>query len=294
MTGEPSLTYVYAVAALTPRLDGPLAHLRGVGDAPVTLLSPGTTPSGPAFVVSRVPADQWAEDALRLRFEDLSWLEDTARAHHHVIQVLMEHTSVLPLRLATLYQDSDRALEALLAEQDAFAAQLATLLHQAEYGVKVYVVPEVGSSGSPDEGHGEPASPAAAPPSASPSPSPSPSPGKAYLHARRAQRHAREERYLQAGQAADRIAARAARFATQSVRHPPQTGPLTRRENGENVLNDSYLVPDDQADGFRAALQQVGRDLPGVRIEVTGPWAPYSFATPSDRSAETDFPGTRP
>ncbi|MEV6202487.1 GvpL/GvpF family gas vesicle protein [Streptomyces sp. NPDC051771] len=286
MTGESSLIYVYAVAAVTPRLDEPLAHLRGVGDAPVTLLLPAGTPSGPAFVVSRVPADQWAEDALRLRFEDLSWLDDTARAHHHVIECLMEHTGVLPLRLATLYQDSDRALEALRAEQDAFAAQLATLLHQAEYGVKVYVVPEAQSSGPPDEGHGEPAPPAAA--------APSPSPGKAYLQARRAQRDTREERYLQAGHAADRIAARATRFATRSVRHPPQTGPLTRRENGENVLNDSYLVPDDQADGFRTALRQAGRDLPGIRIEITGPWAPYSFATPSGRPTETDVPGTRP
>ncbi|MFE5792667.1 GvpL/GvpF family gas vesicle protein [Streptomyces sp. NPDC056503] len=282
MTGGPDLTYVYAVVAPVPRLDGPLAELRGVGDAPVALLSPGTTPAGPAFAVSRVPAAQWAEEVLRSRFEDLAWLEDTARAHHHVIQVLAEHTIVLPLRLATLYQDGDRALEALRDGQDAFAARLALLAHHSEYGVKVYVVPETGPSDAPADGRAHPTGPGAA----------APSPGKAYLQARRAQRHAREDRYLQAGQAAERIAAAAARHATRTVRHPPQTGPLTRREKGENVLNDSCLVPDDRAEEFRAALRQADRDLPGVRIEVTGPWAPYSFATPPTRSAGTDAPGT--
>ncbi|MFE1377633.1 GvpL/GvpF family gas vesicle protein [Streptomyces sp. NPDC058740] len=282
MTGEPSVTYVYAVVAPAARLDGPLADLRGVGDAQVALLSPAGPVDGPAFVISRVPAARWTEDVLRSRFEDLAWLEETARAHHHVIQVLMEHTSVLPLRLATLYQDDERALAALREEQDAFAARLALLAHHTEYGVKIYVVPE---AEAPDAPSGAPARTDALA---------APSPGKAYLQARRAQRHAREEHHLQAGRAADLIAAAAARYATRTVRHPPQAGPLTRRENGENVLNDSYLVPDDRAEDFRAALRQAGRDLPGIRVEVTGPWAPYSFATPPDRPTETDPPGARP
>ncbi|EFL13179.1 GvpL/GvpF family gas vesicle protein [Streptomyces sp. C] len=67
------------------------------------------------------------------------------------------------------------------------------------------------------------------------------------------------------------------------MRHPAQTGPLAGGDTGENVLNDAYLVPDGEADAFRAAVRHAADDLPGVRVELTGPWAPYSFAVPQPR-----------
>ncbi|GGR26103.1 hypothetical protein GCM10010282_18070 [Streptomyces roseolus] len=82
------------------------------------------------------------------------------------------------------------------------------------------------------------------------------------------------------------VPAAAARHAAQAVRHPVQTGPLAHGDGGEdggtgeNVLNDAYLVPDDMTDAFLAALEEAGQDLPGIRVDVTGPWAPYSFAAP--------------
>ncbi|MFE9634093.1 GvpL/GvpF family gas vesicle protein [Streptomyces sp. NPDC006463] len=283
MTSEPTLTYVYAVAVPTPQLGRIVASLRGVDDAPVTLLTPPEDggPTAPAFVTSQVLHGDWREEVLRTRFEDLAWLESTARAHHHVIQTLTDHATVLPLRMATLYQDDDRALAALREQQPAFADRLALLAHHAEYGIKVYVRP---GAGAPD------AQEAAAPASTSP--------GKAYLHARKAQHHAREDRYQQATLAAERIAATAARHATHVVRHPTQTGPLARGEDGEdgeNVLNDSYLVPDDQVEAFRTAVRHASQDLPGVRIDLTGPWAPYSFAMPPPRATGTahEAPGGR-
>ncbi|WP_043192506.1 GvpL/GvpF family gas vesicle protein [Streptomyces sp. NRRL F-2664] len=281
MTGEPTLTYVYAVAVATPGLDTFVAALRGVGDAPVTVLSlpeedPG--PAAPAFVTSEVAHADWHEEALRVRFEDLAWLEATARAHHHVIQALSDGTTILPLRMATLYQDRERALAALREQRSAFAERLALLAHHAEYGVKVYVRPDTGTGTGADG-----AAPAAAPPAAG-------SPGKAYLQARKRQHHAREDRYQQAARAAERIAAAAAPHATHAVRHPTQAGPLARGESGENVLNDAYLVPEDRAEAFRRAVERAGEDLPGVRVDVTGPWAPYSFAMPE---AAADASGGR-
>ncbi|MFF9342556.1 GvpL/GvpF family gas vesicle protein [Streptomyces sp. NPDC014773] len=295
MNGEqtPTYVYVYAVAAPAPRLPALLPGVHGVEDAPVTLLAPlDAAPGAPAFVTSRVPATHWSEDVLRTRFEDLAWLEGTARAHHHVVEVLAAHTTVLPLRIATLYRDDDRALAALREQRPAFAERLALFARHTEYGVKAYVAPD-----PPDPpGPGAPA-PEAGTGTASPAP---PSPGKAYLQARRAQHHAREDRYRQAGRAAERIAATAARYATRAVRHPAQTGPLgrgERGERGENVLNDAYLVPDDLADAFRTAVMETVRDLPGVRVEVTGPWAPYSFATlpvPPAPTGTAETPGPRP
>ncbi|MBT2405253.1 MULTISPECIES: GvpL/GvpF family gas vesicle protein [unclassified Streptomyces] len=275
MNSEPTLTYVYAVAVPTPELGQVLAGLHGVAEAPVALLepSPGAGPAAPAFVTSHVPDTHWREEALKSHFEDLAWLEATARAHHHVIQVLTDHTTVLPLRMATLYQDNDRALAALHEQSRTFADRLALLAGHTEYGVKAYIPPD---SPGPDTA---PATPAPT------------SPGKAYLRARKAQHHAREDRYTQARQAAERIAATAARHATHVVRHPTQTGSLTRGEAGENVLNDAYLVPDGRADAFRTAIEEAVESFPGVRVEITGPWAPYSFAMPPPQPPRTTAQG---
>jgi hypothetical protein len=43
------------------------------------------------------------------------------------------------------------------------------------------------------------------------------------------------------------------------------------------VLNGAYLVDDDRRDEFAAVLD--GLREPGIEIQLTGPWAPYSFTT---------------
>ncbi|MGR4878054.1 GvpL/GvpF family gas vesicle protein [Streptomyces sp. LARHCF249] len=266
-----TLTYVYAVTRPTDRLHEVLADLRGIGRAPARLLTPtgaalGSGPAPPAFVASDVPARDFNETALKDHFEDLNWLEEVARTHHDVVQAVAAHAPVLPLRMATVYQDDHRARQALTDQHHTFTQRLDQLHAQTEYGVKIYLDPTT---------HGPQPPTGAETPTA---PQPPASPGKAYLEARRAQHHVREAVHRQAQQAAEAIEAIAARHTTQRVRHAPQRGALTGPQ--ENVLNDAYLIPDDQADQFRSAIAAAARRFPDVRIEVTGPWAPYSFAMP--------------
>ncbi|THA31867.1 GvpL/GvpF family gas vesicle protein [Streptomyces sp. A1547] len=279
MNTSGSLTYVYAVTHRTGLLDDALATLHGIGQAPLRLLCPtaDTTdpvPSTPlaslAFVASDVPEQDFNETALKNHFEDLQWLEHVARTHHDVVQAVAARAAVLPLRMATVYQDDHRARQALSAQQDVFTQRLDQLRAHTEYGVKIYLAPD-----------------ATQPPPAATAP-PATSPGKAYLQARRAQRHSRDAVYQQAELAAEAIEAIASRHATQRVRHAPQRGELTGPE--ENVLNDAYLIPDDQAGQFQAAVADAARGFPDLRIEVTGPWAPYSFAMPAPGPADAPEP----
>lgn len=266
-TPEPALTYVYAVAAGSPGLGEVVARLQGVAGTSLTLLTTsGAGPGSPVFAMSRVPAADWNGQALKAHFEDLSWLEATARAHHEVIEALAARTTVLPLRLATLYEDTARALAALQEQHDLFAERLALLAGHTEFGVKAYIAP---ATTGPD-----------------PPPADTTGPGKAYLRSRRAQQHARDDRYRQAARAAQQLTDTAARYASARVSHPVQIGPLAGDRDGENVLNDAYLVPDDRADDFRGAIEQDAARLPGIRVRVTGPWAPYSFATPPPEAPE--------
>ncbi|MFE9845276.1 GvpL/GvpF family gas vesicle protein [Streptomyces goshikiensis] len=273
MNTPATLLYVYAVTRPTRSLDEVLDTLRGIGQAPVLLLP--TTPTATstatlAFAASEVPEDDFNEHALKDHFENLEWLESVARAHHDVVQTIATHATVLPLRLATVYQDQSRARQALAAQHHTFTRRLDELDAHTEYGVKIYLTPPSTAPGP------QPGDDAAAPQNAPASP------GKAYLHARRAQTHAREAVYTQAQQAAVAIEAIAARHASLRVRHAPQSGALGGPQ--ENVLNDAYLIPDDQAEPFQNALADAARAFPDLRIEVTGPWAPYSFAMPAPDS----------
>lgn len=300
MNAPGTLTYVYAVTRPTDRLQQALAGLRGIGRAPARLLSPttgattggapgtetGTGPAELAFVASDVPAGDFNETALKDHFEDLHWLEDVARTHHDVVQAVAAHAPVLPLRMATVYQDDQRAGQALTDRRHTLARRLEELDAHTEYGVKISLHPAPAGSESP--------APAPAPGSGSGSQA-NVGPGKAYLQARRAQHHAREAVHLQAQRAAEAIGAIAARYTTRHVRHAPQRGALTGPQ--ENVLNDAYLIRDDQADRFQAEIAEAARRFPDLRIEVTGPWAPYSFAMPPADLAgpgPADAPGASP
>ncbi|MFD8544823.1 GvpL/GvpF family gas vesicle protein [Streptomyces sp. NPDC059649] len=257
-------SYAYAVARdADGSLEEALAGLPGVADAPVRLVRTGD--DGDVVVaVSAVPAADFDEGALRSHLEDLDWLEAVARAHHRVIEALAARTSVLPLRLATVYLDDESVRLMLADRRRAFADRLTELAAQTEWGVKIYAE-EAAPPEAPEE----------------PSAGQDLSPGRAYLSRRRAQRHARQDAFRHAEEVARRVEDTARTYAVDQVRHRAQQGELAKGP-GENVVNDAYLVPQQDAEDFRAEVLRAGEGFPGVRVEVTGPWAPYSFAVPAE------------
>ncbi|MGK4585249.1 GvpL/GvpF family gas vesicle protein [Kitasatospora sp. HPMI-4] len=255
-----SLTYTYAVAQNADALRQTVDGLVGVSGAPVHLVH--TAHGGVVAAVSQVPEEDFDEAALSRHLEDLEWLEALARAHHRVIEAIAACTTVLPLRLATVYLDDNRVRAVLDNRWDVFLGQLCRLAGHVEWGVKLYID---------------------APPIA-PTPSPDLSPGRAYLRQRRAEKDSRQDAFRAAERAAERIEAVARVYAVDRVRHRPQEGELAVGP-GVNVCNDAYLVPLDRADSFRADILHSTESLAGVRVDVTGPWVPYSFAALQEEGA---------
>ncbi|MFD3457468.1 GvpL/GvpF family gas vesicle protein [Streptomyces sp. NPDC058691] len=260
--GPDRVTYAYAVlhgGGAAP-VEAVPADLAGVAGAPVRLV-PGPPGAELAAAVSGVPAADFQEAALRRHLEDLEWLETVARAHHTVIEGLSARATVLPLRLATVYLDDARVGAMLADGREMFTACLARLEGHLEWGVKIYV------EDAPDEAPAAPPAEDAA----------DLSPGRAYLRARRVQRHSREDAHHEARRAAESVAAIGRELAVDHARHRVQQGELAG-DAGENVVNDAYLVAREHAEAFRVRVQDAAAGLTGVRVEVTGPWAPYSFA----------------
>jgi hypothetical protein len=261
-TDTPRANYTYAVAR--PFDPARIAQLRGVDGSEVRLVPHQDI----VAVVSPISVAAFDEAALRAKLATPEALEVVARAHHAVVEAVAACGVTLPFRLATVYHDDERVTEVLRRGHPRFSAALDRLAGRVEVGVKAYADLEaIAATGS-----ARAAGPAA--------PSTPPSPGRDYLRRRMERRRSRDEAWRLAFAAADQAATTLAKLAVDQRRHRPQD-PRLSGTRGENVLNMAYLVDAAGAQGF-ASLAWGLVTLTGMRIEVTGPWAPYSFSLPDD------------
>jgi hypothetical protein len=221
---------------------------------------------GLAVLTSRVPLSEFGEEALHRNLNDLPWLERTARAHEAATARAFEHATVIPLRLCTIFAGEDGARRMLSDRRDELDAALAALEGREEWSVKLLVDREALAAGL-REPRADPAEPGT---------------GAAYLLLRREERRLREAVGERAARLAEDVHARLQERAVDARVRPAQNRELSGHE-GEMILNGAYLVERDHADGLRALvdeLEALHRSL-GARIELGGPFPPYSFVPES-------------
>lgn len=251
------LTYVYGI--IRPpgaAARDAIARAAGVDGAAVHLVDHDDLTA----VVSPVPARAFDAAALRERLEDLADLEALARAHHAIVDLAAAYGTVLPLRLATVYRGDDRVAGMLARGRPRFTAALDRLAGRAEWGVKVYTTPV----------RPEPAEPAP------PVRDGGAHMGRDYLRRRKRQRQDAEETLRQAAGFAERVDEELTGLAADVRHHRPQN-PRLSGASGDNVLNAAYLVDAAHAAAFTTAAHALDGAVPGTHVELTGPWAPYSF-----------------
>lgn len=239
---------------------------------------PGQEPGGPVRVLrigvldavaQDVSATDFSGDTLRERLSDPLRLGTYARKHHAVVARASATTPTVPLPLATLYHSDERARQALADEEGRLLATLHRLANRTEWGVKVYTrsraaraEPSVSaSSPGPYRPHTDAAQP-----------------GHVYLERLRGERHAREQRQ-QAGLKAAEAVERAMRDLAVAGRRLRSHGTQITGEKRRQLLNAAFLLPAGRDEEVARTIEQLRRspDCQGVDIELTGPWAPYSF-----------------
>jgi hypothetical protein len=246
--------YLFAVAR---GLDADqLVDARGIRGAALELV----THRDLQAVVCTVDLEDFGEEALRRNLEDMTWVEEVARAHNDVVFAAAGLSTVAPIRLVTIFADDESVGRHLEVSYDDLAAALDRVEGGREWSVKAYAVrreaaPEPATAGGPRAES-----------------------GAAYLQRKKeaaAQRRSAGERSRQLG---DELHESIGRMTTAARRLAPQDPRLSGRTE-PMVLNAAYLVPVEEGDGFRAAVQRVAEVHRDVVVEVEGPWPPYSFAT---------------
>jgi hypothetical protein len=263
--GEPA-SYVYGV--VSPSIELP-AELGGVDPGQSVFL---VEEAGLAALVSRVSTGEFGEGPLHENLNDVAWLEEKARAHEQVLDVALQHGTVVPLRLCTIYRDEEHVREMLVRENAVMMEALDRLDGRAEWGVKAIAEPDALERAARRPGD-NPAQDGAAR-------------GTEYMKRKRDEARARDAEDELADRWASAIHGRLEAAASEALVNPLQSPEVSGHE-GDMLLNGVYLLEEDAVEGFGALVDSLAeeyRDL-GVSIELTGPWPPYNFVKGSIESA---------
>jgi Gas vesicle synthesis protein GvpL/GvpF len=247
--------WVYAVTRdLDPAV---LGRMTGVaGEAPYLVEAGGLV-----AVAGSVPLSSFGDEALRRNFENLEWLSAVARVHDAVVGELAAFGPVVPFRLATVYLDDDRVRLVLDRLRHDFERALAHVTGRTEWGVKAFLEPAATEPEPAAQSGGRTAGT-----------------GADYLRRRRSRLEMRERRDRVAAERIERIHAVLAGLAADARRHRPH-GPQLSGEEHPMILNAAYLVDNGGTREFTRTVAELDSEQDAVRLQLTGPWPPYSFST---------------
>lgn len=238
--------------------------------------------AGLTVLASDVDLDEFGEAALRRNLENLEWLEETARAHHSVVDAAARLFPLLPARFATVYSGVATMVAALGERGDQLRAALARVGGRMEWGVKAYAVPAHRGDRPARTREGDPAQPVAARAAATGAAAGAgagaePGAGIAYLKRRRAQISAQRESSRTAAASAREVHVELSGHAAQARLYRPQA-PTLSGTKAPMLLNAAYLLDAGGAAGFASVVAEAAAAHPDLRLDLTGPWPPYSFA----------------
>jgi hypothetical protein len=243
-------------------------NLGGDEGEPVQVLDCGAL----AAIVRRVPLAQFSAEALHARHDDTAWFAEMAHRHNRVIAAIHQQQTILPAKFGSVYARAEDVPMAVAEAQEALLAQLERVEGCDEWAVHVYAArPVVEQRVSTEHPIIQQLQHDLA----------TASPGRAYF----LQHKLDEERAAATEQALRELAQAAyehlARWAVAGRVTPPARS--TPDAHGEiEILRAAFLVRRASADTFLAEVRSCVEGRDGVRCEYSGPWAPYSFAVPSE------------
>ena len=257
-SGGDSVVHAYGVVGAAEIVTLPLT---GIDRTPVRLVEVGEL----GIIAGDLPASTYGEAAWAEHAQDPAWLEPIARAHHEVLQSVVEDSDVLPLRLPGIYPDEQALSDAFTATRDELRERLRFVSGQREWSAHVFL-----SVADAEE----------------PAPTPAPASGRDYLQMRKQQVEqkgsAQQARQLLATEVYEGLA----RSARASVINLVQDRALSGRSE-PMLLNSAHLVARDDEQDFLAVAVELDHHVGaagGLRVEVSGPWPAYNFTQAGDEA----------
>lgn len=258
----------YYLYCLTPSGGELQCTATGVDERQPVLLN---TCGAVCAIYSEVALQEFAGESAEVNMQDLAWLGPRVCRHESVIEQMMSRAPVLPARFATLFSSVDSMQQFVVEHRAAIAGFFAELGAKQEWAVKGLLDRATALRGLFD-------------PMAQELPGP---PGARYFQEKRIKTKLElgfNQRLREFSQrAVSALGTHSGGFKDRKVRTPMVEG-----SEDEVVLNWAFLIPPEKFEGFKNSLQRFngGDGFPGLRLALTGPWPPYSFAPNLSGEAE--------
>ena len=255
------LTYLYAV--VPDDAEAPPADVTGIDGGGVRLLRAG----GVAAVVGDLPAEEYGEEALNDRLQDLAWVGERGAAHERVLLWLADRGPVVPLSLFSLHRDEAQLRARLEAAAPRLREALQRLRGRREWGVRLWR-PDARVAEHLDRLSPRLRELAAELEAATP--------GRRFLLGKKREAMLQDELRAVGAEAGRQVLAELRPLAAETA-----TLPLPARgQDRALVLNAALLVDEAAYPAFQQAVTEAARRWgeSGFELEFTGPWPPYHFA----------------
>jgi hypothetical protein len=220
-------------------------------------------------IVSKVSLEEFGQEALETNLHNPDWLGAKVHAHENILETVLMHHTLIPMRFGTIFWTESRALEMLARYYDDLVDTLARLEGKKEWGVKVYAddaalagrVTEFSDRARKLETEmaGK-------------------SGGAAYLWKKRLEEAIAAEIERVRDECTEQTHDRLSSHAEESAVNPLLGKEITGRTE-EMILNGAYLVADERLEAFRAELSSLQGDYGalGLGFQTSGPWPAYNF-----------------
>lgn len=218
--------------------------------------------AGFSALVIDVPAAYFTGPEAEARLADLEWLAPRAIRHEELVRHAMQTGPILPVPLGAVFSSPAVLGTTIARHEAAIDSYLTRVARCHEFGVRIAFDRSTFMQRVIEELCAERAVPA--------------TPGARYLFDKKVREEASRD-------VAARLRARTAVIHSALMPHcrdaVERTAVAARPGTLETAAVLAYLVPHDNVDAFRAAIDNVAsQHAPhGVTIELSGPWPTYSF-----------------
>jgi len=221
-------------------------------------------------LVSPVPSDEYNEETLNRRIEDLEWLIPRIRRHEEIVRHVAGLHPVIPIRFGAIYGSNERVLGVLRSRYDEFRSHLDLISGKEEWGVKVYAEKGAGREtiGASSEVVGELDERISSAKSA----------GEAYLLRKKRANLIRQQSADFLIVMSDRIYKRILPWSVEGRRNKVLNRNATGKE-GDMILNAAFLLDRLDVEAFKEKVNALAKSYQrdALSFEVSGPWPCYNF-----------------
>lgn len=222
-----------------------------------------------AAIFEKVPAAEFAEEALAANIKNMDWIGQKAVHHQRVLEDAALHTTIVPLKFGSIFKTEETVKAMLKEKQGAFLRLLDQLNGREEWGLKLnYDSKELVQW--VDE-HSDDIAPFHQEMSKS-------SAGTAFLLRKKKEEAIKKVVKQELNDCRKRVYNGIAAAHAELKKNPELEGKLLGAGLA-NILNLAILATKNQREQIAAFVEGISAEMrqKGMQLELTGPWPPYNF-----------------